>query len=344
MKFHKGEFDMWTHDQTIKFRNPIEFFDEIMEKGRITDTQTRKFLIYETPFASIESEAYSLFNNIELSIFKIHPNTDINIQYEFDDSYFEVEYIYKGNIFLSENGCEGRVYNSKHLLISPLENFRGQMFFRKSQPSESIAFHATKKVLAELLGDYGDNCRMDVFKRDNSINDTFSPLDVTNAFLQITTCNYPNPIKRLFFESKFLEIITRIMGSRIPSNETYTLGKFETEQIKKIPEILMRRIDNPPSIPELARELSLSATNMKSGFKKIFDTSIYAYYYNMRLEYATTMLLNTNKSVFEIAIDTGYSNSGNFCNAFKKHYGVSPSQYRKNGKLPYETPNLQGLC
>jgi AraC-like DNA-binding protein len=203
------------------------------------------------------------------------------------------------------------------------------MLFRKDQPSESISFHATKKVLTELLGDFGDNCRMNVFKRDNSRNDTFSPPDVANAFLQIITCNYPSPIKRLFFEGKFLEIIARIMANRMPPGKTSALGKFETEQIGKIPGILMQRIDNPPSIHELALELSLSATNMKSGFKKIFGVPIYAYYYSMRLEYSATMLLDTDKSVFEIAIDTGYSNNGNFCNAFKKRYGVSPSQYRR---------------
>jgi YesN/AraC family two-component response regulator len=45
----------------------------------------------------------------------------------------------------------------------------------------------------------------------------------------------------------------------------------------------------------------------------------------------TTLLLETNKSVFEIATDIGYSNSGNFGNAFKKRYGVAPSLYRQKG-------------
>jgi AraC-like DNA-binding protein len=93
----------------------------------------------------------------------------------------------------------------------------------------------------------------------------------------------------------------------------------------------MARLDSPPSIFEIARVLSMNTTKLKQGFKKIFGKPIYAYHHSMCLDRATIMLLNTNKSVLEIAIDAGYSGSGNFCNAFKKHYGVSPSQYRRKG-------------
>jgi AraC-like DNA-binding protein len=118
------------------------------------------------------------------------------------------------------------------------------------------------------------------------------------------------------------------------------MGRFEAEQIRKIPRILMERIDDPPSIPELAHELSLSATGIKSGFKKIFGEPIYARHRNLCLERGAMMLLNTNKSILQIAIDTGYSNGENFANAFKKRYGVSPIQYRRNGRsaLPLQQP------
>jgi AraC-like DNA-binding protein len=92
----------------------------------------------------------------------------------------------------------------------------------------------------------------------------------------------------------------------------------------------MARFKSPPTIAELARELSMNATKLQNGFKKIFGKSIYACHRDACLERAAVMLLDTGKSIFEIAMDTGYSSSGNFCNAFKKHYGVPPSQYRQS--------------
>jgi AraC-like DNA-binding protein len=97
--------------------------------------------------------------------------------------------------------------------------------------------------------------------------------------------------------------------------------------------MLMARLFSPPSIAELSRELSINAAKLQSGFKKIFGKSIYAYHRDACLERAAVMLLDTDKLIFEIANDAGYSGCGNFCNAFKKRYGVSPSQYRRKGRV-----------
>jgi AraC-like DNA-binding protein len=138
-------------------------------------------------------------------------------------------------------------------------------------------------------------------------------------------------------QAEFFEEIAE-KGKAISSDniEEPRIGVYEAEQIKRIPQILMDRIDAPPSITELARELLMNTTTMKQGFKNIFGSPIYAYHRNMCLDLAAAMLLDTKKPVFEIAVDVGYSCSVNFCYAFKKRYGISPGQYRKNGKLPYD--------
>ena len=56
------------------------------------------------------------------------------------------------------------------------------------------------------------------------------------------------------------------------------------------------------------------------------------------LSLAATLLLETDKSVLEIASDVGYSNSGNFGSAFKRRYGVSPVRYRRNGRSAWPLP------
>jgi AraC-like DNA-binding protein len=145
-------------------------------------------------------------------------------------------------------------------------------------------------------------------------------------------CDYPARIKKLFIENKFREILLRIIAHELPKDKTpQRPGEFETARIKQIPGILMERIDSPPTIQELARELSLNATVMKRGFKNIFGAPIYAHHRNLCIERATTLLLDTRKTIIEIAVESGYSGNVSFCNAFKKRYGVSPSQYRRKG-------------
>jgi AraC-like DNA-binding protein len=156
--------------------------------------------------------------------------------------------------------------------------------------------------------------------------------DIANDFLQIVGCSNPHNTKTLFFESKFREILSRMIAHELLEEEiSVELGAFETAQIKNIPGILMERLDSPPSIPELARELSLSATTIKQGFKRIFGKPIYAHHRNACLERAAVMLLDTSKSIIEIALEAGYSNGGSFGYAFRQRYGASPGIYRSKG-------------
>lgn len=49
----------------------------------------------------------------------------------------------------------------------------------------------------------------------------------------------------------------------------------------------------------------------------------------LRMDHATTLLRNTPAPISDICYMVGYENSGSFIRAFKKSYGMSPSQYRK---------------
>lgn len=49
----------------------------------------------------------------------------------------------------------------------------------------------------------------------------------------------------------------------------------------------------------------------------------------LRMDHATTLLRNTHAPISEICYTVGYENPGSFIRAFKKSYGMSPSQYRK---------------
>ncbi len=53
----------------------------------------------------------------------------------------------------------------------------------------------------------------------------------------------------------------------------------------------------------------------------------------IRMKHAAKSLKNTQKAVNEISSMVGYSDSDYFCRAFKKHFGVTPSDYRNKNKV-----------
>ena len=58
-----------------------------------------------------------------------------------------------------------------------------------------------------------------------------------------------------------------------------------------------------------------------------------AFVRKLRMEHATTLLRNTHTPISEICYTVGYETPESFIRAFKKSYGVSPSQYRKQNAL-----------
>jgi AraC-like DNA-binding protein len=233
------------------------------------------------------------------------------------------------------------------LSATSMTGMKGDHVFQMNEQFKGIALVSTGKAVSDIMGETSYELLSKALSNDTSYSrkngflGVAPPPDIISSFLQIAYCRYPVMSRQLFFESKFMEIMSMIIAHNLPIDEDVTgIDEFEAKQIREIPRILMQHIDKPPSIHELVHELFLSATTIKSGFKKIFGEPIYAHHRNLCLERGAMMLLNTNKSILQIAIDIGYSNGENFCNAFKKRYGVSPIQYRRNGRsaLPLQQP------
>jgi AraC-like DNA-binding protein len=282
-------------------------------------------------FASARITTYRLFGLLELNMFEIMPHTDIEIPFEFSGDVFEIAYALDGSFSICTDSTGEEAFSARDLYLSPGFGARGREIYRGGQLFKTISFNAPPGAEAAILDKLGwgelwdEAVRRGRRKQRGARHIAPAPPDIARSFLQIAACNYPDRCKRLFFESKFMEIVSRLIAGELPHSGS---GEFENSRIRRIPGLLMERSDALPSIPELARELSLNATAMKLGFKRMFGEPIYAHHRGARLELAAGMLLDTDKSIFEISMDAGYSNCGNFCRAFKKRFNASPKQYR----------------
>jgi AraC-like DNA-binding protein len=60
----------------------------------------------------------------------------------------------------------------------------------------------------------------------------------------------------------------------------------------------------------------------------VFGTSAFEYLRMQRLERARQLLVNSHKSVTEIAFEVGYSQPSGFSKAFKRYFGANPVDLR----------------
>ncbi len=82
-------------------------------------------------------------------------------------------------------------------------------------------------------------------------------------------------------------------------------------------------------IEDYAREHNVTSHWFTQSFKKITKCTPMQYIISLRITSAMNMLDNTNYSVARISEAVGYDNSLYFSRIFKKHTGMSPTNYKK---------------
>ena len=58
------------------------------------------------------------------------------------------------------------------------------------------------------------------------------------------------------------------------------------------------------------------------------DTSIYQFILTLRINHFANLLLTTDRSLFDIALESGFNDCKNISRVFKKFKGITPMEYR----------------
>jgi transcriptional regulator GlxA family with amidase domain len=92
--------------------------------------------------------------------------------------------------------------------------------------------------------------------------------------------------------------------------------------------IMETHIDAPLSIAAIARRVSMSARGLEQLFARQMGETPGAYFLALRLRAARRLVNDTRLSVTDIASRTGFSSQPAFSRAFRRQFGLSPSQSR----------------
>ncbi len=89
-----------------------------------------------------------------------------------------------------------------------------------------------------------------------------------------------------------------------------------------------------PSVEQLARRLGVSDRHVRRIFEAQFGVSPVQYLQTRRLLTAKQLLADTQLPVTQVALISGFASVRRFNAAFASHYGLSPTQLRREGAAP----------
>ena len=98
---------------------------------------------------------------------------------------------------------------------------------------------------------------------------------------------------------------------------------------ESIVEYLKSNIEKNVDLAGISKQFSYSLSSIKRIFKEETGESIIAYLNGLRMQKAKELLDDKELPIGEIAHRVGFANTYYFSNAFKKHWGESPSKYRE---------------
>ena len=88
----------------------------------------------------------------------------------------------------------------------------------------------------------------------------------------------------------------------------------------------------PIALADIAKAVHVSPSYLSALFKDFFQVSLWNYIMSKRIEIAILLLIDKNNqsTILEIALQCGFNNTTNFNRAFRKHTGLTPSEYRNS--------------
>ena len=120
------------------------------------------------------------------------------------------------------------------------------------------------------------------------------------------------------------QVITRHSTDIFASKDKYIVSALK---------YIHGNLDKNLKVDQVLKEVPLSRRSLEKRFIMTTGYPVYEYIYNQRIEKFTQKLLETDMTIFEIALDLGLSDSKNIARQFKQIKGVTPMEYRKQHML-----------
>ena len=251
---------------------------------------------FESRMVNIGHRLLDIFSKIKLSIS--------------EPAGLRLEALLSGETYISVEG-DKRKFRAGEYRITDMPLFRA-LFKKHTSCSLFISYYSS-----ELLTQLG----LDI----KPCTPQQMPDMMVNLIKEMLHNPYSEKLRDFYYENCVRELLFFHLAHGNLSLPKELIDK-DIASVYKAESIISANLQDHYTISELAKMVNISETKLKNNFKTVYGLPIYQYFQKARMRAARDVLETNKYSIKQVALELGYTNLSNFSTAFRKEFGILPSQ------------------
>lgn len=219
----------------------------------------------------------------------------------------------KGDLVIVPGGCLHKtVYTGKGIHERIVISFRQEI---------------TDWIKEQIGAEYLKNCMVPGVinipeKRRNYVDSLLDKLMFEN--------DTPDILSTAFIKAGLVELLLFIIRCKEYEDNVIKEIDVDNRKIQEVATYIFEHYTENILLEDVADKFDMSKSFLSKRFKTATGFGFKEYIINLRIQNACRLLLETNKSITDIAFECGFNDSNYFGDSFRKIKGISPRKYRKN--------------
>lgn len=245
----------------------------------------------------------------------------------------EIGYVLEGNISLRIGNEIHQLNPTDGYLINPLE---AHEFHSDGSDAIILAIQISPRIMESFLAEVS----MMRYAGSAALRKAIEDRDEYNALFGLCrklAASYLQQSDGYEYDCFALTaIILARLNSFMPcgnlSNEDWRPIRQKMERMMNITDYIDGNFYRKLLLEEIAQKENLTMPYLSHMFKDALGMSFQDYLKKKRFEHARTLIIGTNKSLLEISLESGFSDSRYLIKMFESEFGCTPREYRRRNK------------
>lgn len=265
------------------------------------------------------------------------PRADSAMNYLHYDENLIIEYFRKGQ---TSKRIEGNIYNIREgdLIITTPEELHVRI-----QTGDCYIEKISLHISEALLSAFGGNRTVffdTIIKKEKGVGNLVQSDIVreTNIDTLLDQCleyaRDSSPESQVLMNCKVIEVLSKLAKLLTASNNTGLPAPSSNKAVTEMINYINRHYTKDVTLDILAEKFHFSKYYISHLFRDYVGVSPYEYLITRRL-YLFNDLIRQKQPIRQACFDVGFNNYSNFFRLYKKHFGITPQQFKLtvNGQI-----------